>query len=916
MERLATWSRRHTLAYDALLTVLLLLFILLFSASVSDTPGLFLMHRAVSQTIWCVILLLPMIMRRTQPQLSAIIFVGLVIIQLIVGPILVFSDFLALPLLFTVIVEDKEKRARIYIAIAFAVDIFASFIISWASTFGPILSEGNLSNNARSCVVGVNGQTLGYCVGLVVRTQLVLGLIIASLLLSTIVIAYWQRARLQTVRILQESNDAIAARESEERRNAVLSERARIARDMHDVVAHTLSIIIVQSDGGRYASTHDPALAKHTMLTIQEESLHALHDMKQLLGVFDGNDNATYGNVDRLIDQARSVSEHISITREIHGTPDPSALHANVQETLYRVVQESLTNIRKYAGNQVDVRIVETWDSGTVSIEIKDNGQGSNSSLDGHTAGYGLSGMKERVTAVGGIVDAGAQGTHGFTVSARIPYSRYSDTSVAIPQRDTTQRRKFAYSLDNHLINTTDSRKNDGTRESTLSIDSLVSHAFSHSDETMQSSDSEDNQIHSQIHTVTNIEPTAVVNTKTQQESTELVQSFAQKQQYSLSQFFTSRLSVERNSLIRWIWRRINQNPPAETRAGEVTETGSEANTHSQSRPHSHSNVIERLSRWTQQHYLLMDVLSMVLVLCIATSMDSNSTHLSFLFDAASPNNLAVWIIVERVFTVLLTLPLVTRRRFPEASALFVAIVCMVQLLFLPRVLTIDLLVLNYVYSAVVYGKENSWKWVLWASLANTVLFVCKIAGYSYSYPTTLSSILDLPNFTHNLGSFVNFISTGFGWGIMLAILVLGAVAMGRWTRLSGTNALVLQAREEALQAEQEQQNIYAANMERNRISTNIQNEVTETLNSVIVTTTSGLAMLDSFEKRGEEPPAQHIAESFAQIGTQGRQALARMRQLLRVLHETGISETGAHHGEESMQLTPMQPISEQLARL
>lgn len=96
--------------------------------------------------------------------------------------------------------------------------------------------------------------------------------LIESSVLSVIIMALWQRARNATLAAMRERNASIVAKEAEETRIAALAERARIARDMHDVVAHTLSTIIVQSDGGRYAGAHDLAIAKHTMGTIRHEA--------------------------------------------------------------------------------------------------------------------------------------------------------------------------------------------------------------------------------------------------------------------------------------------------------------------------------------------------------------------------------------------------------------------------------------------------------------------------------------------------------------------------------------------------------------------------------------------------------------------------------------------------------------------
>lgn len=139
---------------------------------------------------------------------------------------------------------------------------------------------------------------------------------------------------------------------------------------------------------------------------------------------------------------------------------------------------------------------------------------------------------------------------------------------------------------------------------------------------------------------------------------------------------------------------------------------------------------------------------------------------------------------------------------------------------------------------------------------------------------------------------------------------------VGTLARSSDSNVLVLQAREEALVAEQEKQRILAANMERDRISASIQAEVTATLNSVISQAVDGIHMLDSAEAQGKEPTADEISAAFKAIGEQGRAALKRMRELLGVLRETGFSDD-AHAGSASeLQLRPAAPLEEQLQRV
>ena len=143
--------------------------------------------------------------------------------------------------------------------------------------------------------------------------------------------------------------------------------------------------------------------------------------------------------------------------------------------------------------------------------------------------------------------------------------------------------------------------------------------------------------------------------------------------------------------------------------------------------------------------------------------------------------------------------------------------------------------------------------------------------------------------------------------------LCISATAMARWSRSSGSNALVLQAREEALRAEQAKQRILAANMERDRISESIRSEVTMTLTSVIDQAVAGLRMLDDCERHGEQPSSEAISEAFAAIGSQGRAALAHMRKLLGVLRETGFSDEAHRQEQPGMQLRPAASLDKQL---
>ena len=221
-------------------------------------------------------------------------------------------------------------------------------------------------------------------------------------------------------------------------------------------------------------------------------------------------------------------------------------------------------------------------------------------------------------------------------------------------------------------------------------------------------------------------------------------------------------------------------------------------------------------------------------------------------------------------------------------------------------------------YSAVLYGREHAWRWTGPAAVACSVLMGLKIAADQHGYITLFGAITASVGLTKPVSA-ASSSTAAFFTGVMYTVAVLilcaGIMAWARWTRSSDSNALVLQAREEALVAEQEKQRILAANMERDRISASIQAEVTATLNSVISQAVDGIRMLDSAEAQGKEPTADEISTAFKAIGEQGRAALKRMRELLGVLRETGFSDDAHAGSANELQLRPAAPLEEQLQR-
>ncbi|CUN16043.1 two component system histidine kinase [Bifidobacterium bifidum] len=315
-------------------------------------------------------------------------------------------------------------------------------------------------------------------------------------------------------------------------------------------------------------------------------------------------------------------------------------------------------------------------------------------------------------------------------------------------------------------------------------------------------------------------------------------------------------------------------------------------------------NWIERMSQWTERHYLLTDLLLTILVAWMLLSINPSVIY---------AEGLQLDNRFDRALTIIILIPLIFRRRFPESSALAVAILAALQLLFFEPVSLADILAsLVALYSAVLYGRDKAWRWTGIAAISDSVLFGCKIFAAQTGY-RSIFSMLTHSRPAYSLAATPAAFASAIMFMVISLALCISATAMARWDRSSGSNALVLQAREEALRAEQAKQRILAANMERDRISESIQSEVTMTLTSVIDQAVAGLRILDDCERHGEQPSSGAISEAFAAIGSQGRAALAHMRKLLGVLRETGFSDEAHRQEQPGMQLRPAASLDKQL---
>jgi signal transduction histidine kinase len=205
---------------------------------------------------------------------------------------------------------------------------------------------------------------------------------------------------------------------------AAAAERARIARELHDVVAHNVSVMVVQADGASYALQANPDRAREALAAIACTGRQALAEMRRMLGVLRRDEEGTetgraplpgIGQIGELLEQTRASG--LAVSFKVEGVPQP--LPEGAALAAYRIVQESLTNTRKHGGPLATAQVTLRYLEDALVLRITDDGHGPAAASDG--AGHGLTGMRERVAVYGGWVQAGPRPAGGFHVTARLP---------------------------------------------------------------------------------------------------------------------------------------------------------------------------------------------------------------------------------------------------------------------------------------------------------------------------------------------------------------------------------------------------------------------------------------------------------------------------------------------------------------
>ena len=404
-ERLRSFDRRYATAVDVALAGALFLVFTGWIFETGDTPN-----------VWFVAALtFPLVLRRRAPMAVFLVIAGVALVQwLVTGPML--ADASLLVALYTVAAESEWLHV-IAASVLLEVGIVMA-TVRWTPT----------GNHTKS-VIFLNGMAF---------TALLAGVVVRALRSQL----DWLAERAERLEVERDQQASLAA----------AAERARIAREMHDVVSHNIQVIVTLADAAEAAQATDPARAAEAVREVSNTGRQALTDMRRMLGVLreepptalngttrratpdspvgDGNPFSPQpglGELERLVDRVRGTGLAISLRH----TGCPFDLTGAAELSVYRIVQEALTNVLKHAAEPRLVQIVLEFDDSDVTVRVTDDGRarvhapaaagtvGEAGRLTSSVgSGHGLSGMGERTAAFDGSLTAGAATGGGWHVVA------------------------------------------------------------------------------------------------------------------------------------------------------------------------------------------------------------------------------------------------------------------------------------------------------------------------------------------------------------------------------------------------------------------------------------------------------------------------------------------------------------------
>ncbi|MBD0707624.1 MULTISPECIES: sensor histidine kinase [unclassified Streptomyces] len=395
MQRLYDFLRRHPTGVDTFWAVVLLGFSLLWVGSAYPS-----VERPFAYGIVAALFSLVVALRRRAPEKMLLLTCVLGAAQLVLDLAPFVADFAMLVIVFTVAAHAGPRWAS-RLALAGALGASTLSQLRW-----PL--QGTESDAARVffAVIMTVPFVLAWVLGDSLRTRR----------------AYFAQ--------LEERASRLEKEREAQAKVAVAAERARIARELHDVVAHNVSVMVVQADGAAYVMDSSPETAKQALETISTTGRQALAEMRRLLGILRTGEHREageyvpqpdVGQIEDLVEQVRGAG--LTVDFAIEGSPRP--LPSGVELTAYRIVQEALTNTRKHGGPDVGASVRLVYFDDGLGLLVEDDGRGAPQEMyeDGGAdgRGHGLIGMRERVGMVGGTLDAGPRPGGGFRISALLP---------------------------------------------------------------------------------------------------------------------------------------------------------------------------------------------------------------------------------------------------------------------------------------------------------------------------------------------------------------------------------------------------------------------------------------------------------------------------------------------------------------
>ncbi|WP_125610775.1 sensor histidine kinase [Specibacter cremeus] len=395
MHSIYDWFRRHRFAVDfTAMAVLWLLFVGLGTAGGAGLRGV----------AFDTVLLAPLAWRRTRTVPSGVVIAAACIVQ------------------WSLSVPPSPAN----VAVPLTVYALAAYAPRWASLGGLVLALGGGVMLVTRYFTTVTGEPVAS-----LPISFVLLVLVWVLVLFSWTAGDLTRTKRLREQALEDRAHRLEIEQQQERELAAGDERAHIAREMHDIVAHSLSVIITQADGARYAAAADPAVAPAALATIADTGRTSLREMRRLLGVLRGDEAAStrplpgLGDLDELLLGTRAAG--LTVSYAVTGEPRRT-LPAGAELTAYRVVQESLTNVIKHGGPKVVASVVLDWTGRGLQITVTDDGRGAAASTITRGTlpsggGNGLRGMAERVKLYDGTLDAKPRAGGGFVVLAFIPYT-------------------------------------------------------------------------------------------------------------------------------------------------------------------------------------------------------------------------------------------------------------------------------------------------------------------------------------------------------------------------------------------------------------------------------------------------------------------------------------------------------------